>query len=91
MVKLGELATSTLKEGDLTLSTGMFRALSVLTDTLSVHEVGCSLAPEQRVKKLKEVADTLLLPIQKRLLRAGQLPETLCVAEAIIVAHELLE
>jgi hypothetical protein len=91
MIKLGDLAMSTLKEGDLTLSTGLFRALSVLTDTLSVHEVGCSLSPEQRAKKLKDVTDTLLLPIQARLLRSGQLPESLCVAEAIIVAHELLE
>lgn len=91
MVKLGDLAMSTLKEGDLTLSSGLLRALYVLTDTLSVHEVGCSLAPEQRVKKLREVTDTLLLPIKTRLLRSGQIPEGLCVAEAIIVAHELLE
>ena len=91
MVKLGELATSTLKEGDLTLSTGIFRALATLTDTLNVHEAGCSLTSNQKAKKIKEVTKTLLLPIKKRLLSAGQIPETLCVAEAIIVAHELLE
>jgi len=91
MVKLGELATSILKEGDLTLSTGLFRALATLTETLNVHEAGCSLATDRKAKILNEVTKTLLLPIQKRMLRAGQLPETLCVAEAIIVAHELLE
>ena len=90
IIKLADLATSTLKEGDLTLSTGIFRAMELLTNTLSVHEVGCSLAPDQKVKRLKEVTDTLLSPIQKRLLLLGQVTEALCAAEAIIVAHELL-
>ena len=90
LLKLNELVTSTMKDGDLAMATGLLQALTTLTKTLNLHEQGCETDGATKAMHLSEVANDRLIPLYRHFCGAGMASEARSIAEAIIVTHELL-
>jgi hypothetical protein len=90
LLKLNQLVTSTMKDGDLTMATGLLQALATLTKTLNLHEQGCETDGATKARHLSEVANDRLTPLYRHFCGAGMASEARSIAEAIIVTHELL-
>jgi hypothetical protein len=90
LAKLGGVATWLLTDGDLTAATRALRALSTLAEVLDAHERSCAGSDADCRQKLAAIADQCLGPILKKLLCDGFVEHARSVAEATILAHELL-
>ena len=90
LAKLSAAATWLLTDGDLTTASRALRALSILTETLDAHEHSCRASAAERKDKLGTVTALCLGPLKDKLLKDGFRERARDVAEALIVAHEML-
>ena len=87
--KLGFVATKILERGDLGLAGETLNALARIVTTLDTHERGAGLSDFYKKRTLKEVSNSLRV-VRHRLSTQGRHDLARDVAEAIVVAHELL-
>jgi hypothetical protein len=88
--KLSVVSMKLLEDGDLALASAVLQGLSKLTKTLETHERGSGLSDYAKSTTFKEVVDVCLRPSRDSLLLQGHREMAIGIAEAIIVAYELL-
>jgi hypothetical protein len=87
--KLGHVGTQLLEDGDLSVASATLNALAKLTATLDTHERGAGLSDHYKSATIKDVHYNLRT-VRGKLLTQGHADFAKDVAEAIIVAYELL-
>jgi len=90
LIKLADMSTTLLIDGNLQLSTRLFKAIAELSDVLDNRERFCGPSDHSAAHTLDLLDSTLLVPVYNTLSLEGRVEEALIVAEAIIVCHELL-
>ena len=85
ILKLSNLVVKTLKDGNLNNAKALSHTAAILMGALAVAEMGCT----NSLTKLEETTN-LLGPTKTHFLHAGEVESAVVVAEAIILAHELL-
>jgi hypothetical protein len=88
--KLAVMGIKLLEDGDLAVASKVLQGLSKLTVTLETHERGSGLSDYAKSTMFKEVVHDCLTSARTTLLSQGYKDYAKEIAEAIIVAHELL-